>query len=150
MKLKFKILDKRIGSDFPLPKYQTNGSAGLDLIACTKENLILKPNESTIIPSGISIFIENKEFAGAVIPRSGLGAKKGLVCGNLIGLIDSDYQGPLSISLWNRSDKNICITPGDRVAQLVVIRVDQVELEEVDFFDETERGSSGFGSTGKN
>ena len=85
-----------------------------------------------------------------VIPRSGLGAKKGLVCGNLTGLIDSDYQGPLSISLWNRSDKNICITPGDRVAQLVVIRVNQVELEEVDFFDETERGSQGFGSTGKN
>ena len=148
MKLKFKILDPRIGKDFQIPKYQTSGSAGLDLIACIDTQMVLKPNESTIIPSGISIFIEDPEFAGMVIPRSGLGAKKGLVCGNLMGLIDSDYQGPLSISLWNRSDNNISIKPGDRVAQLVVIKVAQVNLEEVKEFAETDRGAKGFGSTG--
>ena len=148
MKLKFKILDQRIGVDFDAPKYQTNGSAGLDLLACIDKKLVLQPNESTIIPSGISIFIEDPEFAAIVIPRSGLGAKKGLVCGNLLGLIDSDYQGPLSISLWNRSQEPIIINAGERVAQLVVIRVNQVELELVSEFTETARGSKGFGSTG--
>ena len=148
MKLKFKILDSRIGKDFQIPKYQTSGSAGVDLIACIDTQVVLSPNESTIIPSGISIFIEDPEFAGMVIPRSGLGAKKGLVCGNLMGLIDSDYQGPLSISLWNRSDNDISIEPGDRVAQLVVIKVAQVNLEEVKEFAETDRGTKGFGSTG--
>ena len=148
MKLKFKILDSRIGKDFQIPKYQTSGSAGLDLIACIDTQVVLSPNESTIISSGISIFIEDPEFAGMVIPRSGLGAKKGLVCGNLMGLIDSDYQGPLSISLWNRSDNDISIEPGDRVAQLVVIKVAQVNLEEVKEFAETDRGTKGFGSTG--
>jgi dUTP pyrophosphatase len=148
MKLKFKILDQRIGTDFDTPKYQTSGSAGLDLLACIEEELVLQPNESTIIPSGISIFIEDPEFAGIVIPRSGLGAKKGLVCGNLLGLIDSDYQGPLSISLWNRSQDPIMINAGERVAQLVVIRVNQVDLELVSEFTETARGAKGFGSTG--
>tara|TARA_Y100000022_G_scaffold41715_1_gene34403 strand:+ start:923 stop:1375 length:453 start_codon:yes stop_codon:yes gene_type:complete len=148
MKLKFKILDQRIGTDFLTPKYQTSGSAGLDLLACIDDQLIMQPNESTIIPSGISIYIEDPEYAGIVIPRSGLGAKKGLVCGNLMGLIDSDYQGPLSISLWNRSKEPITIKAGDRVAQLVIIKVNQVSLEQVDEFDETERGSKGFGSTG--
>ena len=148
MKLKFKVLDQRIGSEFETPKYQTAGSAGLDLLACIEDEIVLEPNESTIIPSGIAIFIENPEFAGIVIPRSGLGAKKGLVCGNLLGLIDSDYQGPLSISLWNRSNEKITINAGERVAQLVVIRVDQVDLEQVEDFVETDRGSKGFGSTG--
>jgi dUTP pyrophosphatase len=137
MKLKFKILDQRIGSEFETPKYQTAGSAGLDLLACIEDQIVLEPN-----------FIENPEFAGIVIPRSGLGAKKGLVCGNLLGLIDSDYQGPLSISLWNRSNEPIKINAGERVAQLVVIRVNQVDLEQVDEFPETDRGSKGFGSTG--
>ena len=150
MKLKFKILDSRIGSNFPIPKHQTSGSAGIDLIACIDDEMILDPNESTIISSGIAIFIEDSGYAGIVIPRSGLGAKKGLVCGNLTGLIDSDYQGPLSISLWNRSDEPISINPGDRVAQLVVLKVNQVELEQVDEFTESERGEIGFGSTGKN
>lgn len=150
MKLKFKILDSRIGSNFPIPKHQTSGSAGIDLIACIDDKMILDPNESTIISSGIAIFIEDSGYAGIVIPRSGLGAKKGLVCGNLTGLIDSDYQGPLSISLWNRSDEPISINPGDRVAQLVVLKVNQVELEQVDEFTESERGEMGFGSTGKN
>ena len=150
MKLKFKILDSRIGSNFPIPKHQTSGSAGIDLIACIDDEMILDPNESTIISSGIAIFIEDSGYAGIVIPRSGLGAKKGLVCGNLTGLIDSDYQGPLSISLWNRSDQPISINPGDRVAQLVVLKVNQVELEQVDEFTESERGEMGFGSTGKN
>lgn len=150
MKLKFKILDSRIGSNFPIPKHQTSGSAGIDLIACIDYEMILDPNESTIISSGIAIFIEDSGYAGIVIPRSGLGAKKGLVCGNLTGLIDSDYQGPLSISLWNRSDEPISINPGDRVAQLVVLKVNQVELEQVDEFTESERGEMGFGSTGKN
>ena len=150
MKLKFKILDSRIGSNFPIPKHQTSGSAGIDLIACIDDEMILDPSESTIISSGIAIFIEDSGYAGIVIPRSGLGAKKGLVCGNLTGLIDSDYQGPLSISLWNRSDEPILINPGDRVAQLVVLKVNQVELEQVDEFTESERGEMGFGSTGKN
>jgi len=150
MKLKFKILDSRIGSNFPIPKHQTSGSAGIDLIACIDDEMILDPNESTIISSGIAIFIEDSGYAGIVIPRSGLGAKKGLVCGNLTGLIDSDYQGPLSISLWNRSDEPISINQGDRVAQLVVLKVNQVELEQVDEFTESERGEMGFGSTGKN
>ena len=150
MKLKFKILDSRIGSNFPIPKHQTSGSAGIDLIACIDDKMILDPNESTIISSGIAIFIEDSGYAGIVIPRSGLGAKKGLVCGNLTGLIDSDYQGPLSISLWNRSDEPIAINPGDRVAQLVVLKVNQVELEQVEEFTESERGEMGFGSTGKN
>ena len=148
MKLKYKILDNRIGTEFDIPRYQTAGSAGMDLIACCDESITLGPNESTIIPSGISIFIEDNNFAAIVIPRSGLGAKKGLVCGNLLGLIDSDYQGPLSISLWNRSESEIVIKPGERVAQLVVIRVNQVELDLVDEFTETERGNKGFGSTG--
>ena len=148
MKLKYKILDNRIGTEFDIPRYQTAGSAGMDLIACCHESITLSPNESTIIPSGISIFIEDNNFAAIVIPRSGLGAKKGLVCGNLLGLIDSDYQGPLSISLWNRSESEIDINPGERVAQLVVIRVNQVELDLVDEFTETERGNKGFGSTG--
>ena len=146
MKLKYKILDNRIGTEFDIPRYQTAGSAGMDLIACCDESITLSPNESTIIPSGISIFIEDNNFAAIVIPRSGLGAKKGLVCGNLLGLIDSDYQGPLSISLWNRSVK--LSSAGERVAQLVVIRVNQVELDLVDEFTETERGNKGFGSTG--
>ena len=150
MKLKFKILDSRIGSNFPIPKHQTSGSAGIDLIACIDDEMILDPNESTIISSGIAIFIEDSGYAGIVIPRSGLGAKKGLVCGNLTGLIDSDYQGPLSISLWNRSDEPISINPGDRVAQLVVLKINQVELEQVDEFTESERGEMGLGSTGKN
>ena len=150
MKLKFKILDKRIGTEFDMPKYQTSGSAGMDLIACNEEKLLLKPNESTVIQSGISIYIEDPEFAGIIIPRSGLGAKKGLVCGNLMGLIDSDYQGPLSISLWNRSKEEIIIKPGDRVAQLIVISINQVELVEVDEFSESQRGEKGFGSTGIN
>jgi dUTP pyrophosphatase len=148
MKLKYKILDNRIGTEFDIPRYQTTGSSGMDLIACCNESITLGPNESTIIPSGISIFIEDNNFAAIVIPRSGLGAKKGLVCGNLLGLIDSDYQGPLSISLWNRSESEIVINPGERVAQLVVIRVNQVELDLVDEFTETERGNKGFGSTG--
>ena len=148
MKLKYKILDNRIGTEFDIPRYQTAGSAGMDLIACCEESITLSPNQSTIIPSGISIFIEDNNFAAIVIPRSGLGAKKGLVCGNLLGLIDSDYQGPLSISLWNRSESEIVINPGERVAQLVVIRVNQVELDLVDAFTETERGNKGFGSTG--
>jgi dUTP pyrophosphatase len=136
MKLKFKILDSRIGSNFPIPKHQTSGSAGIDLIACIDDEMILDPNESTIISSGIAIFIEDSGYAGIVIP--------------LTGLIDSDYQGPLSISLWNRSDEPISINPGDRVAQLVVLKVNQVELEQVDEFTESERGEMGFGSTGKN
>ena len=150
MKLKFKILDNRIGSIFDLPKYQTEGSAGLDLLACIDNDLVLMPNESTIIESGISIHIDDKNFAGMIIPRSGLGAKKGLVCGNLMGLIDSDYQGPLSISLWNRSKEEIIIKPGDRVAQLIVISINQVELVKVDEFSQSQRGEKGFGSTGIN
>ncbi len=148
MKLKFKILDKRIGTEFDMPKYQTSGSAGMDLIACNEEKLVLKPNESTVIQSGISIYIEDPEFAGIIIPRSGLGAKKGLVCGNLTGLIDSDYQGPLGISLWNRSKESFEVLPGDRIAQMMFFAVTSPNFKLVSEFDFSERGSKGFGSSG--
>ena len=146
--IKLKIINSLIGSKIPLPKYETKGSAGLDLRACLDKKLVLKPGTTNMIPMGFAMHLDDENLAALVVPRSGLGSKHGIVLGNLVGLIDSDYQGPLSISLWNRSDNNISIEPGDRVAQLVVIKVAQVNLEEVKEFAETDRGAKGFGSTG--
>ena len=132
-----------------LPSYATNGSAGLDLRAAIDENIILESNKTILIPTGLSIFIEDKDYAATLLPRSGLGHKKGIVLGNLVGLIDSDYQGELMISCWNRSSENYIIEPLDRIAQLVFIKIEHPKLEVVDKFISSERGDKGFGSSGK-
>jgi dUTP pyrophosphatase len=146
-KLEVKILDPRIRE--MLPQYGTPGAAGLDLRACLDAPLTLAPGESRLVSSGIAIHIGDPGYAAIVLPRSGLGAKNGIVLGNLVGLIDSDYQGPLMVSLWNRSAAAFTVQPMDRVAQLVVIPVQQVEFDVVDDFQASSRGAGGFGSTGK-
>lgn len=148
MKLKVKILDKRMGQEFPLPSYATEGSAGLDLRAMVDDHVYLKPHQALLIPTGLAIHINDPGVCAVLLPRSGLGHKKGLVLGNLVGLIDSDYQGPLMISAWNRSDDEIEIMPGDRIAQLVLVPIIQATLETVDAFDQTERAEGGFGHSG--
>lgn len=147
-KVKLKILDARIGTEFPLPDYATNGSAGLDLRACVEEPVTLKPGETILIPTGISIFIDDPSLAAVILPRSGLGHKHGIVLGNLVGLIDSDYQGPLMVSAWNRGQQAFEVSPGDRIAQLVFVPVVQASFEVVDSFEQSERGQGGFGHTG--
>ena len=132
-----------------LPHYASSGSAGLDLRACVEKELVLDPGESQLVPTGIAIHIGDPGYAAVVLPRSGLGAKSGIVLGNLVGLIDSDYQGPLMVSLWNRGKSGFAIQPLDRIAQLVVVPVVQVEFEVVDEFAASARGAGGFGSTGK-
>jgi dUTP pyrophosphatase len=146
-KLEVKILDERIRS--LLPHYATAGAAGLDLRACIESPLILNAGQSSLVSSGIAIHVGDPSYAAVVLPRSGLGAKNGIVLGNLVGLIDSDYQGPLMVSLWNRSLASFTIQPLDRVAQLIVVPVVQVEFEVVDEFAASARGAGGFGSTGK-
>ncbi len=143
-----RILDPRIGTEFPLPKHATPGSAGMDLRACLAGPLLLGAGCSELIPTGISIFVEDPAFAALVLPRSGLGHKHGIVLGNLVGLIDADYQGPLLVSCWNRSDQPFEISPGDRIAQLVIVPVVQAEFEIVEEFAATPRGAGGFGSSG--
>lgn len=145
-----KILDPRIGKEFPLPHYATNESAGLDLRACLNEPMSLMPNQTQLIPTGIAIHIGNPHLAAVILPRSGLGHKHGIVLGNLVGLIDADYQGPLMISCWNRSQEAYTINPGDRIAQLVFLPIVRTEFEIVDEFKTTERGTGGFGHSGKN
>ena len=147
-KVKLKILDGRIGTDFPIPSYATNGSAGLDLQACVEQTTLVSPGETTLLPTGISIFLDDPSLAAVILPRSGLGHKHGIVLGNLVGLIDSDYQGPLMVSLWNRGDKEFKIEPGDRIAQLVFVPVVQAGFEVVDEFVASDRGEGGFGHTG--
>jgi dUTP pyrophosphatase len=147
--IKVRILDPRIGSEFPLPRHETSGSAGMDLRACLPAPLTLSPGRAELIPSGISIFIEEPGFAAMLLPRSGLGHKHGIVLGNLVGLIDSDYQGPLMVSCWNRGSEPFTINPGDRIAQLVIVPVVQVDFEVVEDFASTARGSGGFGSSGR-
>jgi len=147
--IKVRILDPRIGSEFPLPRHETVGSAGMDLRACVQVPLTLQPGKAELIPSGISIFIEEPGFAAMLLPRSGLGHKHGIVLGNLVGLIDSDYQGPLMVSCWNRGSEPFTINPGDRIAQLVIVPVVQVDFEVVEDFASTARGSGGFGSSGR-
>ena len=147
-KLQIKILDKRIGKDFPLPTYATCGSAGMDLRACVDQPLILKPNDSSLIETGVAIHLNEPNITAMILPRSGLGHHHGIVLGNLIGLIDSDYQGPLKISCWNRSHTTYIIQPGERIAQLVVVPILKVQLNVVKTFQITERGDGGFGHTG--
>ena len=146
--LKVKILNPLIGSSIPLPEYSTEGSAGLDLRACLEEDLLLKPQECQLIPLGFSIFIEDPELSALVIPRSGLGSKHGIVMGNLVGLIDSDYQGELKVPLWNRSADEFLVAAGDRIAQMILVPVKQAKLVVVEDFSESTRGIKGFGSSG--
>lgn len=146
--IQVKIIDERLGNLWPLPDYATEGSAGLDMRACVDEDWVLSPGETALIPSGMAIYLEDPTLAAILLPRSGLGHKQGLVLGNLVGLIDSDYQGEVKISCWNRGDQSITITPGQRIAQLVVVPVVQVKLEVVDAFEATERGAGGIGHTG--
>ncbi|HAT26759.1 MAG TPA: dUTP diphosphatase [Gammaproteobacteria bacterium] len=146
--LQVKILNSRVGDDIPLPSYSTPGSAGMDLRACLDESLNLAPAETSLIPTGIAIFVADPGYAALILPRSGLGHKHGIVLGNLVGLIDSDYQGELMISAWNRGASNFTIDPGDRIAQLVVVPVQQVEFSVVSEFLSTDRGAGGFGSSG--
>lgn len=147
--LKVRILDRRIGTEFPLPAYATSGSAGLDLRACLNAPLMLEPGEAELIPTGLAIHLEDPGLAAVVLPRSGLGHKHGVVLGNLVGLIDSDYQGQLMISCWNRAREPFNIRPGDRIAQLIVVPVIQVALEVVDSFEDSARGAGGFGHSGR-
>ena len=148
-KLQVKILNPRIGKDIPMPEYATSGSAGLDLRACIDEAITLEPGETTLIKTGLAIYIEDPNLAGLILPRSGLGHKHGIVLGNLVGLIDSDYQGELMISCWNRGQSSFTIEPGERLAQYVLVPVVQAAFEIVDDFAETERGAGGFGHSGR-
>lgn len=150
MKKRFqvKILDNRLGNEIPMPHYGTDGSAGLDLRACLEDTLTLNPGETKLIPTGMSIYIEDTGLAAMILPRSGLGHKHGVVLGNLVGLIDSDYQGELMVSCWNRGDQPFTMEVGERIAQLVIVPVVQAEFDLVESFEETERGEGGFGSTG--
>jgi len=143
--VKIKLLDKKLKD---IPTFSTKGSAGLDLRASLESELILKSNKTELIPTGISIHIENQSYAGLILPRSGLGHNHGIVLGNLVGLIDSDYQGQLFVSCWNRSDVDYKIEPYDRIAQLIFITIDQPKLKVVDTFEKSIRGSDGFGSSG--
>lgn len=149
MYVKVKILDARIGKEFPLPHYATTGSAGLDLRACLKEPLTLAPGDSTLIPSGIAIHIADPGYAAMLLPRSGLGHKHGIVLGNLVGLIDSDYQGEVLISCWNRGREVFSVQPGERIAQMVIVPVTQAQFEVVEDFEQSARGSGGFGHSGR-
>jgi dUTP pyrophosphatase len=146
--IKLRVLDPRIGREFPLPQHATAGSAGMDLRACIEAPLALLPGAVELIPTGVSIYIGDPDLAAVLLPRSGLGHKNGIVLGNLVGLIDSDYQGPLMVSVWNRGAAAFTINPGDRIAQMVFVPVVQVGFEVVEDFSTTARGAGGFGSSG--
>lgn len=148
--LQIKILSSKIGNTIALPAYSTEGSAGMDLRACLDDSLALGPGSTSLIPTGIAIYIEDPGFAALILPRSGLGHKHGIVLGNLVGLIDSDYQGELMISAWNRGDSSFTIEPGDRIAQLIIVPVHQARFTIVNEFSSTQRGANGFGSSGQN
>ena len=147
--LQVRVLDARIGTDFPLPQYATDGSAGLDLRACLDVALTLEPGATQLIPTVIAIHVDDPGLAAMLLPRSGLGHKHGIVLGNLVGLIDSDYQGQVMVSCWNRGNAAFTIEPGERIAQMVIVPVGQVEFQVVDEFVASDRGSGGFGSSGK-
>lgn len=147
--LQVKILSPRIGSDIAMPSYATEGSAGMDLRACMDDAITLAPGQTTLIKTGLAIYIADPSLAAVLLPRSGLGHKHGIVLGNLVGLIDSDYQGELMVSCWNRGDTEFVIEPGERIAQMVLVPVVQAAFEIVDTFDESQRGSGGFGHTGR-
>ncbi|WP_367607358.1 dUTP diphosphatase [Legionella sp. W05-934-2] len=148
-KIQLKRLDPRLGNDFPMPTYATDGSAGIDLRACLESAYQLAPGETLLIPTGMAIHIGDTSLAAVILPRSGLGHKHGIVLGNLVGLIDSDYQGELKVSCWNRGNDYFTIEPGDRIAQLVFVPVIQASFEVVDEFNQTDRGEGGFGSSGR-
>lgn len=147
--IELKILDKRIGEQFPLPAYATEGSAGLDLRAMIDEPITLTPGAVQLLPTGVAIHVSDPALCAVILPRSSLGHKNGIVLGNLVGLIDSDYQGPLMISCWNRGDQNFVIRPGDRIAQLVFVPILRAQFSLVDEFERSTRGEGGFGSTGR-
>lgn len=144
-----KLLDSRLGKEFPLPDYATSGSAGLDLRACIDEPLTIEPGQAHLINTGMAIHLANPEMAATILPRSGLGHKHGIVLGNLVGLIDSDYQGPLMVSCWNRGNTTYTVKPGERIAQLVIVPVVKAQFNIVTEFEETDRGEGGFGSSGQ-
>ena len=145
-----KILDPRVGRDIALPAYSTDGSAGMDLRACLDQAIVITPGKTVLVPTGIAIYIADPGVAAALLPRSGLGHKHGIVLGNLVGLIDSDYQGPLMVSVWNRGSQSFTIHPGDRIAQMVFVPIVQADLEIVEEFEFSSRGGGGFGHTGVN
>ena len=147
--LQVRVLDPRLGREFPLPAYATDGSAGLDLRACVGAPLMLAPGRAELVPTGLAIHLADPALAAVVLPRSGLGHKHGIVLGNLVGLIDSDYQGQLMVSAWNRSGETYTIQPGERIAQLVIVPVVQVRLDVVEEFAASQRGAGGFGSSGR-
>ena len=147
--VQIKILDQRLGTEFPLPDYATEGSAGLDLRACVGKSLTLAPGETQLIPTGFAMHMQDTGLAAVILPRSGLGHKHGIVLGNLTGLIDSDYQGQLFVSCWNRGHSTFTITPGERIAQMVFVPVVQASFEIVSEFDDSDRGAGGFGHTGR-
>lgn len=147
--IQLKILDERVGNEIELPHYATDGSAGMDMRACLDEALDIHPGETHLIPTGIAIHIGDPGLAAVLLPRSGLGHKHGIVLGNLTGLIDSDYQGQLFVSVWNRGNDSFTVNPGERIAQMVFVPVVQASFDIVDEFDESDRGAGGFGHTGR-
>ncbi|MEE9157185.1 MAG: dUTP diphosphatase [Gammaproteobacteria bacterium] len=148
-RIQLKVLDPRVGTEFPLPKYATSGSAGMDVRACLDDPLTLGPGDTALIPSGFAVHIADPQLAAVLLPRSGLGHKHGLVLGNLVGLIDSDYQGEVLVSCWNRGKAPFTIHPGERIAQLVFVPMVRAAFEIVDTFEESARGAGGFGHTGR-
>ena len=150
MKVQVKVLDSRLGNEWPMPTYATTGSAGLDLRACVDAATVIEPGQTVLVKTGLSIYIEDPHFAGLILPRSGLGHKHGIVLGNLVGLIDSDYQGEGMVSVWNRSQTAFSLEPGERLAQYVLVPVIQAQFDIVNEFEATERGAGGFGHTGQN
>lgn len=149
-KIQIRLIDHRLGNEFPLPSYATDGSAGMDLCACLDAPATLVPGATLLIPAGFAMHIADPQLAAVILPRSGLGHKKGIVLGNLVGLIDPDYQGQLFISCWNRGHEAVTIQPGDRIAQLVFVPVVRPQFELVDSFEQSNRGAGGFGHTGIN
>ena len=148
-KIQLKILDPRLGGEFPLPHYATDGSAGMDMRACVDEALEMAPGETHLIPTGMAIHVEDPGLAAILLPRSGLGHKHGIVLGNLVGLIDSDYQGQVFVSCWNRGNESFTVKPGERIAQMVIVPVVHADFEIVEEFVTSERGAGGFGHTGR-
>ena len=148
-KIQLKILDSRLGNEFPLPHYATDGAAGMDMRACLDAPLVIAPGETRLIPTGLAIHIQEPGFAAMLLPRSGLGHKHGIVLGNLVGLIDSDYQGQVFVSCWNRGDESFTMQPGERIAQMVIVPVVHADFEVVEEFAASARGSGGFGHTGR-